>query len=300
MWAMRSAAALLTSIWMLAASATAQVSPADLKVLNDGLDGKTLVLRGFPQGEKITYDRDGKPSGAPAGVFTLDGYIRVDDVQSASAGVVEIHGHRLVLQYDQYSKTFVMRPVKSRKVSKATDMPPGVLLQVPAETGDQLSKAIDRVFLGPTEKLSSQVPSYWKAFLDQKRPDQKPARGGTPVLLDDNDSAFAGSATAYHVGHGVSAPKPDKTFPKPSPSLKDTKRLIPYLGDQTRLRGVTVLQILVSTTGNLRVLEILRPLGLGLDDFAVEMAETSRLQPAKMHGVAVPAIISLEVNFLDN
>src|SRR5262249_6395578 len=64
-----------------------------------------------------------------------------------------------------------------------------------------------------------------------------------------------------------------------------------------RLQGVVGLNIEVDTTGAVRKVSIVRPLGLGLDENAVATVSTWRFSPAKIDGKPVATGIRIDVDF---
>jgi TonB family protein len=71
---------------------------------------------------------------------------------------------------------------------------------------------------------------------------------------------------------------------------------------QARLEGNVVLNVMVGTDGKASDLQVLRGLGMGLDENAVAAVSAWQFDPAIKHGEAVSARAHIEVNFrlLDN
>jgi protein TonB len=92
---------------------------------------------------------------------------------------------------------------------------------------------------------------------------------------------------AYRIGGGVSAPT---ILFKVEPEYSEEAR-------KAKFQGTVVLAVIVDEHGNPRDIRVQRPLGLGLDQKAVEAVEKWRFSPGKKDGkpVAVQAVI--EVNF---
>jgi TonB family protein len=91
---------------------------------------------------------------------------------------------------------------------------------------------------------------------------------------------------ATRIGKGV-APKPIST---PAPSFSEEARRAKY-------QGVAVLSLLVDKTGQARNVRIVRPLGMGLDQKAVEVVSAWQFRPATKDGEPVDVLINVEVNF---
>ena len=91
----------------------------------------------------------------------------------------------------------------------------------------------------------------------------------------------------FHVGGGVSAPR--ATF-APDPEYSEEARKAKY-------QGVVVLGLVVGPDGRPRDMKVLRSLGLGLDEKAIEAVKNWRFDPAVKDGKAVAVYISVEVDF---
>ena len=91
----------------------------------------------------------------------------------------------------------------------------------------------------------------------------------------------------YSVGGGVSAPIP---IYKPEPAYSEEARKAKY-------QGTVVLWIVVDAQGNVTDSRVVRPLGLGLDEKAVETVRTWKFKPALRNMVPVPVRVIVEVTF---
>jgi len=91
----------------------------------------------------------------------------------------------------------------------------------------------------------------------------------------------------YSVGGGVSAPIP---IYKPEPAYSEEARKAKY-------QGTVVLWIVVDAQGNVTDCRVVRPLGLGLDEKALETVRTWKFKPAMRNMVPVPVRVIVEVSF---
>ena len=97
----------------------------------------------------------------------------------------------------------------------------------------------------------------------------------------------AGGGT-YRVGGGVSAPVP---LVEPEAEFSDEARRAKY-------QGVCIVQIIVDKDGNPQSPRVVRTLGMGLDEKAVEAVMKYKFRPAMKDGKAVAVWpINIEVNF---
>ena len=91
----------------------------------------------------------------------------------------------------------------------------------------------------------------------------------------------------YRVGGGVSAPKPLYT---PDPEYSEEAR-------KSKYQGVVVLWLVIGPDGLPHEIKVARPLGMGLDEKAIEAVRTWRFKPAEMNGKAVAVQMNVEVSF---
>jgi len=91
----------------------------------------------------------------------------------------------------------------------------------------------------------------------------------------------------YRVGGGVSAPKPLYT---PDPEYSEEARKAKY-------QGVVVLWLVIGADGHPQQIRVARPLGMGLDEKAIEAVRTWRFDPARKDGQPVAVQMNVEVSF---
>jgi protein TonB len=92
---------------------------------------------------------------------------------------------------------------------------------------------------------------------------------------------------AYRIGGGVSAPS---VIFKVEPEYSEEAR-------KAKFQGTVILFVVVDEKGNPRDLKVIRPLGLGLDQKAIEAVEKWKFSPGKKDGKAVAVQATIEVNF---
>ncbi len=92
---------------------------------------------------------------------------------------------------------------------------------------------------------------------------------------------------AYRIGGGVSAPA---VLLKVEPEYSEEAR-------KAKWQGTVVLAIVVDEQGRARDLKVIRSLGLGLDQKAIEAVEKWRFKPGMKDGKPVPVQATIEVNF---
>ena len=92
---------------------------------------------------------------------------------------------------------------------------------------------------------------------------------------------------AYSVGGNVSAPIP---IYKPEPPYSEQAR-------KAKHQGTVVLWIVVDTQGNVQQAQVVKPLGMGLDENALRTVKTWKFKPAMRNGSPVPVKVMVEVSF---
>ena len=140
-----------------------------------------------------------------------------------------------------------------------------------AQARAELEKANARMLLGIRRVLT---PEQWeKLKADSGGPQSLAPRLGPPV--------------AYSVGGGVSEPV---LLLKVEPEYTETAR-------RARLQGTVVLKVLVGPDGVAQTVTVERPLGMGLDEKAIEAVKKWRFRPGMKDGKPVPVQATIEVNF---
>jgi periplasmic protein TonB len=91
----------------------------------------------------------------------------------------------------------------------------------------------------------------------------------------------------FRVGGGVSAPR---EIYAPEPEYSEEARKVKQM-------GVVVLRLVVGPDGNPRDIQVVRALGLGLDEKAIEAVRKWRFDPARKDGKPVAVAVNIEVNF---
>jgi TonB family protein len=95
------------------------------------------------------------------------------------------------------------------------------------------------------------------------------------------------ASVAYKVGAGVSPPS---VLHKVEPEYSEE-------GRAAGLQGTVVVQVVIGPDGVARDARVVRGLGLGLDEQAIEAISQWRFKPGVKDGVAVPVTATIEVNW---
>lgn len=101
---------------------------------------------------------------------------------------------------------------------------------------------------------------------------------------EDNGETEAG---IFRVGGDVSPPK---VLTRVQPEYTEVARL-------AKLQGTLIISSVVNKAGELEIQQIIEPLGLGLDDSAVESMRRWKFEPARRNGEPVNVLLKIEINF---
>jgi periplasmic protein TonB len=112
-------------------------------------------------------------------------------------------------------------------------------------------------------------------------------RGGGIGNGNGSGAGGGGGGGVYSVGNGTSAPT--VTF-KVDPEYSEEARKAKYSGS-------VMLSIVVNTDGKAQDIKVVKSLGMGLDEKAIEAVQKWRFKPGTRQGVAVNVKAQIEVNF---
>jgi TonB family protein len=90
-----------------------------------------------------------------------------------------------------------------------------------------------------------------------------------------------------HIGKGVTAPVPVYTADPPYTGVARGQKI----------QGTVMLQIIVDSSGLPQNVEVIKPLGYGLDQNAVETVRQYRFKPALKDGKPVAVYMTVAINF---
>jgi TonB family protein len=161
--------------------------------------------------------------------------------------------------------------------------------------------AVDPAINMPKEiAMNSNMPNLGDPRTSIVGPQSNGTGSGAGMGTGKNGGIGSGSGNGYgpgsggltgggpmHVGGGVAAPVLVYSV---DPEFSDEARRAKY-------QGVSVLSIVVDAQGNVQSARVLRPLGMGLDEKAIEAVKQYRFRPATFQGKSVPVEVNIEINF---
>lgn len=109
--------------------------------------------------------------------------------------------------------------------------------------------------------------------------------GFGPGVGKGSGGGFGGGV--FKVGGGVSAPR---AIYAPDPEYSEEARRAKY-------QGTVTLWVVIGPDGRPRDMKVVRPLGMGLDDKAIEAVKKWKFEPSLLDGKPVAVQVNIEVNF---
>jgi TonB family protein len=225
--------------------------------------GKLFTIRSTPSGTRLRFDADGKLlTAAVAGMFTLDGHIHVESI-NVRGDRIEIAGQRSFLSYNAKSARLEEYPTRE-----------SFRLEFSRKAGVAPEAGIDAVLL-PLEEFVKTLPPYWLRLVN-----------GTPILDTITD------------------PETGETVPRASEAQKltpiSTRRLSPGYPpglNEYAIAGSVVLRVIIDEKGKTKVVDIVTPMGFGLDQAAINAVHRWEYEPAKRDGTPVKVYVRVQFNF---
>ena len=255
---------------LVAETGWAQTAPTQQE-LETRLKSQFLMLRGMWDGERLTFDTQGDLVGTAGKRFFSESAVVVEQVQLSDTEL-EIRGRRAGLEFSLNS--FSNRLKISAKPYNKEDI--DITISRDPQRPEALDDAINQVFsFGIDEKLAAAAPFYWQWLLGQY------------LHLDLYKPEPTSTDQVNYPGGGVR-----------NPILKYAPDdLIERAVNILHASGVSVIGLTVDVHGMPRNVHVVRPLGMGADEYAVAEVQQYRFEPAIYHGHGVPVDINIEVNF---
>lgn len=258
-------------ILLLAVNVAHAQAAATQQELETRLKSQFLMLRGIWDGPKLAFDSQGNLIGTAGKIFFSLSAVVVDEV-ALSDGELEIRGRRAGLDFRYKSPVglqSVYPAVKSISASPYGKNNLDITIHRDPQHPEQLAAVLDKVFsIGIDETLLTSAPHYWHWFLEHylSRIDNSASTG--------RDSGIRNPILKY----------------APDSLLQQEIKLL-------HVTGVSVIGLTVDANGAPQDAHVVRPLGMGADEYAVAQVLQYRFAAAMNHGQPVPVEINIEVNF---
>ena len=239
--------------------------------LRDTFVGKGATLRTFYTKEELEFDKEGHLLGqSKTGPWTYYARIQVSSLKLTDNALL-MKGSRNVVQWEATAAEFNNYTLEDKPVKISIHLGSGY-------TEESVLSAIDSVFLTRDTRLSDVVPSYWKEILITER--QRRAEW---------DQAKA------EVMKNVSTGSPEVVPPK---LLSRAEGIETSLSPFTEVTAnQLILSYVVDEHGQVKQVDIEKPIGLGLDDPIANLISEWKYEPATSGGHPVAVLMHARFNY---
>lgn len=255
----------------------AQTAMTEQSLLAKLQQGRFVVLRGMYAGDKLRFDRQGNPMGRTDLMpFSLSA-MHVDQVR-LTGSKLEVRGVREGLEFlppesPGAALTLTAAPWHQEPVT--------ITIERDRKDDQALAAAVDKVFApGLDDALAAAAPEYWQPWLHHYLHRDDPAARLRTVIQQREDGPCGAP--------GVRPPR--QIRPIPFPEFSDAARRAAY-------GGVVLLHMTVDRDGAPQNIFIVRPLGMGLDEQAVDAARRYQFIAATRGGEPVACELNMEMSF---
>jgi TonB family protein len=273
--------------WFLLALACLSTGPAVAQSTQADLSArvmsKPLYLRGFWTDDKLQFDADGRPKKAYAtGSFTVSGFD--PSKVSLSGNKLKIDGERFGLEFTPEGDAEKYPLPDSGKRDAANEQ---IHIEIEGVKGGDFGKALDMIFAGGLAELAPSLPPVWRHFaaIHFRGPGDL-GRVSSDATADLQVPGVS-ETRPMHIGGSVAPPKVvDSVNPDYTPAARRLK-----------MSGNAQVYLWVEPDGTPSHLAIMRPIGLGLDEAAMEAVSKYKFAPAMQNGKPVKVDLYMDVNF---
>ena len=269
---------------------------------------KIYILRRFYSGNSLHFDGSGHAlDQAVLGDWTVNGVVQVNDVEisgeSLKISATRLHlgwigGAGLQVVHDQDGNGKPDKDEKkNRELNIEVDMGRGSISEAAAV-------AFSRIFLSSADSFAELVPDYWKRCV--RSAVQVPLVGTiteksknscqfSSEFLDvpgvasmkESTSEEPSNGSVFPVGPGITPPR---VILSPEPEFSPYAR-------KAKFQGTATLSFVVSKEGLPTNIQIVNPIGCGLDEQAVLVVAKWKFEPAKREGQPVAVEIAVDIDF---
>jgi len=266
--------------------------------LRDEYKGKVLLLRSFPEGDRLAYDSNGAlVTAAREGDWTSFAIVQIREVK-IDRNQVKVDAARV--HANPTDDGFQL--ISAGRVRMVAD------LGLEQPTVEKAEALLSKIFLNAHDDFSETVQDYWKpcvfAALSGSAP--REYRGcrfssdflgirGVAAHPDDRldpkslppTIAKSLSYEVFRPGKGITPPK---KISGDEPEFTDEAR-------RARFSGGAVLGVVVGPTGGVEKMWVISPASYGLTLASLEAIAKWRFQPATKDGQAVAVQVEVETSF---
>jgi TonB family protein len=273
--------------------------------INAQFKDKVLILLHPLDKESLLFDADGKTlNGGSPGPWTVYGAIRVKRAKLKS-DQLRLEGQRVFFRFESSRPDpFEFTLLKDRRQPPCKPMVEvEIKLNAPLNSYAQAQAILGKVFALNKQDFLYSIPEFWHAYARQNF-DFDSAKLGEllfnvtrPVQLNSPDNSKVvisgveiGPADPAIFRVGQQDVQPPHAIAVPEPAFSEAARYEKY-------KGVVVLYVVVDQEGNVAKVNVVKPLGLGLDEQAATGIKTWRFTPGMHNGQPVAVGLNIEVSF---
>lgn len=265
--------------------------------LKQSYEGKVFAIRNFWPGGVLKFDASGQLKGnADPGAWTLDGFIRIERLE-INGTTLRLQSKRLVVEESREGLDYRNRR-KDAKLEIDLDFDSS------HPTQEEIAAAFAKMFVSDGVAFRDSVVNYWQSCVttaingSEKKPTEgcrfSPrlaavigiTEGGAGIPLPVTTHATV-AGVEKRVGGGVSPPKAQFT---PDPEYSEEAKA-------AKVQGICVLNLVVDRSGSPKDIQVVMPIGSGLDEKAVAAVEQWKFLPSLKDGQPVSVKIAVEVAF---
>jgi TonB family protein len=225
--------------------------------LNHKYKNQLLALRSPLTGRNPKFDSSGQPANAPS----KGQWVTYGGIYIEK---LDVSNDSLKLEGPLVSPTDQKKKGKPVFVLLGKPFKIEIHLDQPLASADEAQTVMDRIFFLGAEALEHAKPEL--------------------RLFEDSSPA----EPVFHVGKDDT--KPPRATYTPEPQFSEKARHAKY-------QGTVILNVVVDKAGNVSRIRLERPLGMGLDENAMEGLKIWRFKPATRNGQPVAVEMNIEVAF---
>jgi TonB family protein len=254
-------------------AASGQTGPTQQEI-ESRLKGPVVIVRGMYAGDRLSFDADGNLIGQADELPLSLGGVKIEKIYLTDAELkVEAtrSGLEFLLKKGEPRGTIRSEPLKKQTVEIRIARDP--------QHPESIDAAVGKVFaFGLDDAIAKGAPPYWQPWLHYYLHPDDPA----------NNSLFrTKSDAAEWKMKGITPPR---LVAAPDPVFTDDARVIKY-------QGTVLIGLIVDAEGAPVRVVILQPLGMGLDESAVEAVKQYRFAPGTQKGQPIDVQINVQVRF---
>jgi TonB family protein len=273
-------------------AAYAYADTKDLEtIFRTELSHKVVLLRGFYKGDFLKYDPAGQPEfKTESGPWTLYGQIEVSNIK-VNQDKLRIEGNRIFVAWPQDdSGAGHMKQLRS---------PDRVRIEVTLDSNHQdehtIRQLLDRVFVNSRDNLAQLVPEHWRQFLARDATRIQDV-GSMQTIKNAARAESSGEPNAMPIAKGARSIRINQGISETN-ILKKVQPEYPPLAKAARLDGDLLFTVVIDKEGALRDISVAKPLGLGMEESALQAVKQWKYRPYTVNGQPIEVETLITVRY---